>query len=678
MDLYGTLVLDLETTFTMVSKYGKDTALTDFGSPFNDTNSVVLVGVKDLHTGAYTSYDMRKSSSKELLQAKLDCAKVLVGHNIKYDMLWLKQIGMSVEHLELRDTMLREYIILCGRHREDGEGLGLNEVAPKYGGTPKPDIMKDMWSKGVNTDKIPMFILASYLYGDVDNTAKVYIGQLSSPELKAQSKYHKFYHDVLRAVVDMEFNGAKYNDALKQEVEQELDRQLHEAAAALIKVVNKYGKGHPSVDSQSFNLNSSDQLAELVWSMRLRRGPNGKVDKDCAAEWAAFVKYFKPWADGAQRQLDYKISQCFEMLPYGVHLKPDVSWLSTKKWYGAKGISAGSKVSEAALASGRVTQKQKELLNALQAYSKAETWKSSNFAGVINGVRSDGYIHGSFNMHITATRRFSSSDPNMQNWPREGTNPLKKLVKSRYEKGYIVNRDYGQLEFRVAGILSGDELLIADVASGFDIHSHTAHIAFPGQWVINTDGRELDLEQKASNKKLRQKAKTKTFEFQYGAFPKNKVDKAIYDAFYGKYKMLSAWQERVEAEVASRQKYVCPFTGVIFDFPGATFANRGSWSTKAKNYPVQFLADAINKCAILGIWRKTKSKENIKLIATVHDSNVVDADSDSLDEAVTITKEAMEGASKIFHEYFGKTLDVPLDTDVSYGCNWYEQQEYIK
>lgn len=48
------LVLDLETTYTMVPKYGKAEPETDIGSPFNDTNRVVLAGVKDLETGVYT------------------------------------------------------------------------------------------------------------------------------------------------------------------------------------------------------------------------------------------------------------------------------------------------------------------------------------------------------------------------------------------------------------------------------------------------------------------------------------------------------------------------------------------------------------------------------------------------------------------------------------------------
>jgi len=317
-----------------------------------------------------------------------------------------------------------------------------------------------------------------------------------------------------------------------------------------------------------------------------------------------------------------------------------------------------------------LTKKQERLIKAMTEYSKASTWKSSNLAGILNGVRPDGFIHGNFNMAVTATRRFSSSEPNMQNWPREGTNPLKKLVKSRYKGGYILNADYAQLEFRAVGLLSGDEQLVRDVASGFDIHAHSATMAF-GDRFTNAD--------KDTKKALRTEAKATTFRFQYGAMPKNKTEQAIYDAFYGKYTKVAQWQERIEFTIARDKQYTCPFTGSVFAFPEARHDNKWAWLTKAKNYPVQYLASVITNCGMVGVNEAFKALDSrLLLTLTVHDALVADVPPELLHEAAAIMKDRMEDINEVFSRYFKKTLDIQLNVDVQCGPNWYQQEEYKK
>jgi DNA polymerase I-like protein with 3'-5' exonuclease and polymerase domains len=109
-------------------------------------------------------------------------------------------------------------------------------------------------------------------------------------------------------------------------------------------------------------------------------------------------------------------------------------------------------------------------------------------------------------------------------------------------------------------------------------------------------------------------------------------------------------------------------------FEGANHSNEHKWATKAKNYPIQFLADCINKCALVGIYNRIKGREDIKLILTVHDSNVLDAAPGAVEEAKQILREEMEGVSKTFEKYFNKTLDIPLACDVSSGGTWFDQQ----
>lgn len=649
-----TLVLDLESTSSLIQKVdGK--VESDIASPFNPDNKCVLVGTFDFDE--YKSYDLTKPYGLERLKNAIKYTDVLIGHNIKYDVLWLKALGIDTSHLKYRDTMLREYLIYQGSH----PSLGLSDVAPRYGGRAKMDFMKRCFDKDITVAEVPKFILAQYLYEDVMNTAMVYKGQLAVKELREQYLYDTFYHDVLEAVIEMEWNGAKFNDKIKDEVASDIDEMLFTSITNLEEKASKY------VDKATFNPNSSVQLSRILFGLKFRPDTvdaEKPTHENSKREWKAFVNRFKPWEQGSQNRLEYAITKCFEQDEQSLSIKPNVAWITDKKFLTDSGISTGSKVIDSMLFSGVLTKKQEEFVTAVQAYSKASTWKTSNLFGVLNGVKPDGFIHGQLNMSVTSTRRFSASNPNMQNWPREGTNPIKKLITSRYDGGEIVCSDYAQLEFRIAGLLSGDTQLIHDVANDFDIHSHTATMAFKDKFT-NAEGKE--------RKELRTKAKVKTFEFQYGATPKTKIDQAIFDAFYGKYFMVSAWQEKTKCLIARDQRYVCPFTGVVFNFAGANLHNEFSWGTKAKNYPVQFLADCINKCAIVGIYNRIKGRDDIKLILTVHDSNVLDAAPEAIDEAKQILKEEMEHVTRTFEKYFNKTLDVMLAADVSSGSTWYEQ-----
>lgn len=76
---------------------------------------------------------------------------------------------------------------------------------------------------------------------------------------------------------------------------------------------------------------------------------------------------------------------------------------------------------------------------------------------------------------------------NFQQMPRKAEVPLlfqyqnepKSMFVSKFGKdGIVVNLDYSQLELRVAGIISGDEILADVYKSGIDLHIATASKTF--------------------------------------------------------------------------------------------------------------------------------------------------------------------------------------------------------
>jgi DNA polymerase I-like protein with 3'-5' exonuclease and polymerase domains len=118
----------------------------------------------------------------------------------------------------------------------------------------------------------------------------------------------------------------------------------------------------------------------------------------------------------------------------------------------------------------------KKFLESIIRLSAIDTYRSSFIEGIRKGIKSDGLLHANFNQCITATGRLSSSNPNLQNFPKGKLFPVRKAFVSRFDGGQLIEIDYSQLEFRVAGILARDPKIKQEVESGFDVHAYTAQV----------------------------------------------------------------------------------------------------------------------------------------------------------------------------------------------------------
>ncbi|CCD17692.1 unnamed protein product, partial [Trypanosoma congolense IL3000] len=185
------LVVDLETT--TVRRYKR------VSNPFTRDNYVVLSGARD-HKGQvfmpsryytrnvalrYDDYEVTStcslvngSSKHSLFLPPLDDYDVIVGHNIKFDLLHMWRDAELRRFLKrggkIWDTMYAEYL-LTGHEVKLGCGAGLEEVAKTYGGQkPKLDEVKQAWSMGKDTSEIPYRTLTKYLHGDLENTELIF------------------------------------------------------------------------------------------------------------------------------------------------------------------------------------------------------------------------------------------------------------------------------------------------------------------------------------------------------------------------------------------------------------------------------------------------------------------------------------------------------------------------
>ena len=173
-----------------------------------------------------------------------------------------------------------------------------------------------------------------------------------------------------------------------------------------------------------------------------------------------------------------------------------------KKWISANGFSTGKDNLDVLAATARSNnmEEAEAFLTDQKRLSAISSYLSSFVEGISNYTKHDGFLHVGLTQHITATGRFSGRNPNMQNMPRGGTFPVKKVFVSRWENGKIMEADFAQLEFRTAAFLAQDEIAMKEIDTGFDVHSYTAKVI--------TD---------AGQKTSRQDAKAHTFAPLFGA-----------------------------------------------------------------------------------------------------------------------------------------------------------------
>jgi len=170
------LVIDIETTITPTDKWKEGQSLIGKGkgdsSPFNPKNKIVSIHHK-IPTEQSQGYFRRDGLFGQYL---LDYTTLLIGHNIKFDLTWLKECGFKYDG-KLWDTQIYEYVKMAGQFIPRGY-LKLGSCCKRYGLATKTDEVAKYWERGVNTDDIPKDILEEYGNNDVEITHQLYKKQM--------------------------------------------------------------------------------------------------------------------------------------------------------------------------------------------------------------------------------------------------------------------------------------------------------------------------------------------------------------------------------------------------------------------------------------------------------------------------------------------------------------------
>ncbi len=464
-------------------------------SPVHPDNFVVASAWATLDGEVQSIYRPNKQDAKDWAKF-LDLATpggILVAHNAPFDVQWLlvHQRDRFMRFLESGGrvfcTAYAEYLL----SNQQDTYPSLDSTAPKYGGSHKVDGVKIMWEQGKLTSEIDPALLLEYLAGpdgDVENTRKVFIGQMQ--ELQERGMLDM----ALERMEGMLFVCLSMHSGLcidpevaekqRREIEQEL-QALTEKFKALRNLPSEiefkdtsdycmsawlYGgpikyrvqdvwleeDGTPKYEKREAYLlaDGGAVFLEEVQGMSIeeieaKHGPlvRYRAGKNKGLPKVEKVASSTPKLRWYERQLVLPGCVPLSKLPKEVR-EEFVQRFSGKRLLadGSPVLSTGADALQFLLARPEFSDETKELLQDLLRYAKLDKDLSTYYlkeeldedgnvvkrSGMLQYCTEHNIVYHQLNCTSTVTGRLSSKQPNLQNIPRGDTSDVKRMFVSRF------------------------------------------------------------------------------------------------------------------------------------------------------------------------------------------------------------------------------------------------------
>lgn len=271
-------------------------------------------------------------------------------------------------------------------------------------------------------------------------------------------------------------------------------------------------------------------------------------------------------------------------------------------------------------------------------------------------------VHSNFSLHITATGRLSSKNPNIQNIPS-----LRKDVRRAFivPNGYkIMESDYKGAELRVLAHCSGVGALGRALMEGRDLHDDLS---------VRFWGPDF-------TKSQRMQAKTVNFGVPYGreAFSiaqefnmSNEEAQGLIDEWFKLYPEAASYLNQCAADAAAGKPLVTPF-GRYRRFGLITPDTLHGIQNEAKNFRIQSIASDCTLISAIRIQPQIQ-KLGAHIINLVHDSIVTEVPDDEAtirEVAKIIQFEMMDTPVRELGSI------IPFGIDIEMGTNWADLKTY--
>ena len=278
-------------------------------------------------------------------------------------------------------------------------------------------------------------------------------------------------------------------------------------------------------------------------------------------------------------------------------------------------------------------------------------------------------IHSDFNQVGTATGRFSSDNPNLQNIPNPKKDPDNTGLNYRKAfiptEGYVmITADYSQIELRITAQVSKESVWINAFRNNEDPHSNTATLIY-----------KIDL--KEVTPEFRSVAKNTNFATLYGSgawnlsrkfqIPINEAEKLIENFFNGHPQLKAFIAEQGDLTISNR------YSQTIFGrrrqfllpsyndpkFRNKVFAIR----REGVNHIIQGSSADMLKMAMIYL-HKNLGQVGGRILMTIHDEIVMECPKENAAEAKDLIKLSMIKAGEEM------ITEIPVLVDVNVGDAW--------
>lgn len=277
-------------------------------------------------------------------------------------------------------------------------------------------------------------------------------------------------------------------------------------------------------------------------------------------------------------------------------------------------------------------------------------------------VYPDGRLHTNYNTMFTTSSRFSSEDPNLQNWPKHKWKIIRQIIQDADGNIWVISFDYGQIEARVIAMASKDDVFVQMLWDEYDVHMEWAQ-RIHDEWkgclkAMHIDGKWSD---DGVPKLYRQEVKNKwVFPLFFGSNERSvaenlnmpgEVAKHLYREFWSVFEGIKEWQEEL-LSFYDKNGYVETLTGKRRNAPCSY--------NEIINHPIQGTASDI----VVDAGNRLR-KKGFQYNLNVHDDLTFLMRNDPK-QIKAIAKEMCRPSFDF--------INVPLLIEIEAGKNWAEQK----
>jgi DNA polymerase-1 len=275
----------------------------------------------------------------------------------------------------------------------------------------------------------------------------------------------------------------------------------------------------------------------------------------------------------------------------------------------------------------------------LLEYREKQKLVSTYVTGLAASVNPEtGRVHPHFRQLGAVSGRFSCTEPNLQNLPKDGENTIRRAFVAEEGKR-LLSADYSQIELRILAHITGDATLQRTFQEGEDVHRRTAAEIF-------------GVAPEAVTPEQRRVAKTVVFGIAYGQSAVGlagqlqiPVDQAhaYIEQYFARYPGVRQYTRETVAQ-ASRQGYVTTLLGRRRPMPqlrSGDARTRSGAERAAVNHPIQGLAADIVKMAMVRLAPRLEPFD-ARLLLQVHDELVLEVAVEEVDAVREVVVRTME------------------------------------